>query len=165
VVASPTCARQNKRRQPETPAQSNSPIKSKHLKASLVHSRSIPSTTTRRCSTPHMNDAAHHASRNNDPSPAPPAINLSQTQPPISQLHHKNADRPQNHSLASIKHANKPQLLLTQPKAIIATPLLKPATDTGVFLCVVVPSPTCASQIKRRQPETRLPRHKATAPS
>jgi hypothetical protein len=72
-------------------------------------------------------------------------------------LHHKNANRPQNRSLASIKHAHKSHTLLTSPKATIATPLLNPVTDTGVFLCVVVPSPTCASETKSRQPEMRLP--------
>ncbi len=60
-----------------------SPIKRKHLKASLVRRRSIPSTTPRRCWIPHRNVAANHASRNNGPSPAPPAINLPQTQPPM----------------------------------------------------------------------------------
>jgi hypothetical protein len=40
---------------------------------------------------------------------------------------------PHTRSVASIKHANKSQPLLTQPKATIATPLLKPATDMGVF--------------------------------
>ena len=60
-----------------------SPIKRKHLKASLVRSSSIPSTTPRRCWTRHRNAPANHASRNNGPSPAPPAINLPQTQPPF----------------------------------------------------------------------------------
>ena len=60
-----------------------SPIKRKHLKASLVLRRCIPSTTPRRCWTPHRNAPANHASRNNGPSPAPPAINLPQTQPPL----------------------------------------------------------------------------------
>jgi hypothetical protein len=50
-------------------------IKRKHLKASLVHLRSVPSTTPRRCWTAHRNDTVNHASRNNGPSPAPPAIN------------------------------------------------------------------------------------------
>ena len=69
---------------------------------------------------------------------------------------------PQTRSIASIKHANKSQPLLTPPKATIATPLLNPATETGVFLCVVVPSPTCASEINRRQPKTRLSPHQAS---
>jgi hypothetical protein len=43
--------------------------------------------------------------------------------------------------------------------------LIKDKTDTGVYRSVVVPSPTCASENNRRQPETRLPPHKATAPS
>ena len=105
-----------------------------------------------------------NASRNSDPSPAPPATNPSQTQPPVSQLHHTNANRPQTRSLASIKHANKSQPLLTPPKATIATPLLKPATDTGVYLQAVVPSPTCASDNNRRQPETRLPPAQSNSP-
>jgi hypothetical protein len=72
-------------------------------------------------------------------------------------LHHKNANRPQTRSLACVKHAHKSQTLLTKPKATIATPLLNPATDTGVYRVVVVPSPTCASGTKNRQPETCLP--------
>jgi hypothetical protein len=87
-----------------------------------------------------------------------PQSTLPQTQPPISfKLHHKNATRPQTRSLKSIKHAIKSQTLLTEPEATIATPLLNPATDTGVYRLVVVPSPTCASGTKNRQPETCLP--------
>jgi hypothetical protein len=52
-----------------------SPIKRKHLEASLVRSGCIPSTTPHRCWKAHSNDTANHASRNNGPSPAPPAIN------------------------------------------------------------------------------------------
>ncbi len=78
VVPSPTCASETKSRQPKTCLPSPpiiSPIKSKHLKASLVRRRCIPSTTPRRCWIPHRNAPANHASRNNGPSPAPPAIN------------------------------------------------------------------------------------------
>ena len=41
----------------------------------LGRSRWIPSTRPRRCWTAHRNAPANHASRNNGPSPAPPAIN------------------------------------------------------------------------------------------
>jgi hypothetical protein len=52
-----------------------SPIKRKQLKASLVRSGCLPSTTPRRCWTRHRNESANHASRNNGPFPAPPVIN------------------------------------------------------------------------------------------
>jgi hypothetical protein len=41
----------------------------------------------------------------------------------------------------------------------------KDHTDTGVYRSIPVPSPTCASEYNRRQPQTRLPPHNATAPS
>ena len=71
VVPSPTCASEINRRQPKTrlsPHQaSNSPLKSNHLKASLVRCRCFPSTTPRRCWTAHKNAPANRASASMTP--------------------------------------------------------------------------------------------------
>jgi hypothetical protein len=61
-------------------------------------------------------------------------------------------------SQTSAKIHSKTRLTSRPPKATIATPLLKPATDTGVFRRVVVPSPICAKNRHSRQPDTRIPR-------
>ncbi len=53
---------------------------------------------------------------------------------------------------------------LTVPKAIMATPLPKPETPTGVLRWIVLPSPTCTNKILR-QPQIRLTPQQTTAPS
>jgi hypothetical protein len=87
-----------------------------------------------------------------------PQPTLPQTQPPHDHnCTTKKQQGRKTRSLACVKHAHKSQTLLTKPKATITTPLLNPATDTGVYRSVVVLSPTCASETKSRQTETCLP--------
>ena len=88
-----------------------SPIKRKHLKASLVRRSCVPSMTPRRCWIPHRNVPANHASRNNGPSPAPPAINLPQTQPPMIAI--ATQKRKQAPNPLSRKHQMRAQITNT----------------------------------------------------
>ena len=67
-------------------------------------------------------------------------------------------------ALTSVKNSSKSQPHLTPPTATIAMPLLNPKTDTGMFLSVVEPSPTCASKMKCSQTKTRLPRTPSQPP-
>ena len=76
------------------------PMKSKHLKASLVRCRCIPSTTPRRCWIPHKNAPANHASRNNGPSPAPPAINPPSNAAPHDHIIMRN--RQTTHEISTV---------------------------------------------------------------
>ncbi len=66
-------------------------------------------------------------------------------------------------ALSQASKSQKSHPHLTPPDAIIATPLLNPETDTGVYLLVVELSPTCASEKKSRQLETRVSRTQQTA--
>ncbi len=71
-------------------------------------------------------------------------------------------DLPETRSEAEI--TNMETEILKQCKKVHMT-VIEDKTETGVCLCVVVPSPTCARENNRRQPQTRLPSHKTTAPS
>ncbi len=161
VVPSPTCASENKSRQPETwlpsPSQSSTPSKANiskhHLSGAVVSPARHPAAAGYR--TGMQLQTTRHATM------APPQLLPQSTSLKRNPHHHNCTTQSQTgrktRSLESIKHAHKSQTLLTPPKATIATPLLNPATDTGVPRLVVVPSPTCASENKSRQLDTAFP--------
>jgi hypothetical protein len=71
-------------------------------------------------------------------------------------------DLPESRSEAAIRNVDRTMLKHCLLPQIINAP--DETTHTGVFLCVVEPSPTCTSENKRRQPETRLPPPKQQLP-
>jgi hypothetical protein len=148
------------------PAPGSSPLKSK------TRSITWPLPLYPQHETPPLLDTAQECSckpRVTCPFPLPrtfPTFRLSLTHPShFTTTQHVKQKPNADLSQASIKHTQESQSCLTEPKATMATPLLNPVTGTGVYLSVVVPSPSCKSKTKRRQPENTPPPHQAAVPS
>ena len=106
----------------------------------------LPSKTQRRRSTPRTNDTAKsHVT----------ASNVLLITPHNPQYTSSNIKPPRHHNPISQTHSGRFHTSIscaagagnrTAPKATMATPLLKPATATGVVRSVVEPSPSCTDK-------------------